>query len=175
MANLADIKLLVMDVDGVLTDGTLIINADGSESKGFNSLDGHGIRMWQRAGLKAAFLSGRESEPTRRRAQQLEIDHCIQDCHNKLPALKDLAEKLRLPAEAIAFIGDDLTDLPSIRYAGFGVAVANAVNEVKQYADYVTTRAGGRGAVREVIEYILKNTGRWQQLMNRYLPPSPTT
>jgi 3-deoxy-D-manno-octulosonate 8-phosphate phosphatase (KDO 8-P phosphatase) len=168
MTNLADIKLLVMDVDGVLTDSAIIINADGSESKIFSALDGHGIRMWQRAGLKAAFLSGRESEPTSRRAQQLGIDHCIQDCHNKLHALKEIAQKLGLPAEAIAFIGDDLTDLPPIRYAGFGVAVANAVDEVKRYADYVTTRTGGRGAVREVIEYILKSTGKWQQLMERY-------
>ncbi len=172
MSNLADIQMLVMDVDGVLTDTAIIINADGSESKVFSSLDGHGIRMWQRAGLKAAFLSGRESEPTARRARQLGIEHCIQDCHNKLPALKELAEKLGLQAEAIAFIGDDLTDLPSIRYAGFGVAVANAVDEVKHYADYVTTRPGGRGAVREVIEYILKSTGKWQELVARYLPPS---
>lgn len=172
MPNLADIKLLVMDVDGVLTDTAIIINADGSESKVFSSLDGHGIRMWQRAGLKAAFLSGRESEPTERRAHQLDIEHCIQDCHNKLTALKELAEKLDLTAEAIAFIGDDLTDLPSIQYAGFGVAVANAVDEVKHYADYVTTRPGGRGAVREVIEYILKSAGKWQELMARYLPPS---
>ena len=172
--NLADIQMLVMDVDGVLTDSALIINADGSESKFFNSHDGHGIRMWQRAGLKVAFLSGRESGPTRHRAQQLEVDYCIQDCHNKLPALKELAEKLGLTAQALAYIGDDLTDLPSIRYAGFGVAVANAVDEVKQYADYVTTRAGGRGAVREVIEYILKSTGKWQDLMARYLPPSRT-
>jgi 3-deoxy-D-manno-octulosonate 8-phosphate phosphatase (KDO 8-P phosphatase) len=172
MSNLADIQILVMDVDGVLTDTAIIINADGSESKVFSSLDGHGIRMWQRAGLKAAFLSGRESEPTARRARQLGIEHCIQDCHNKLPALKELAEKLGLPAEAIAFIGDDLTDLPSIRYAGFGVAVANAVDEVKDYADYVTTRPGGRGAVREVIEHILKSTGKWQELVARYLPPS---
>jgi 3-deoxy-D-manno-octulosonate 8-phosphate phosphatase (KDO 8-P phosphatase) len=168
MPNLADIKLLVMDVDGVLTDSAIIINADGSESKIFSSLDGHGIRMWQRAGLKAAFLSGRDSEPTSRRAQQLGIEHCFQDCHDKLPVLKDLAQKLELPAEAIAFIGDDLTDLPPIRYVGFGVAVANAVDEVKRYADYVTTRTGGRGAVREVIEYILKSTGKWQQLMERY-------
>ena len=168
MLNLEDIKLLVMDVDGVLTDTAIIINADGSESKMFSSLDGHGIRMWQRAGLKVAFLSGRESEPTARRAQQLGIEHCIQDCHNKLPALKELAEKLRLNAKEVAFVGDDLTDLPPIRYAGFGVAVANAVDEVKQHADYVTTRSGGRGAVREVIEYILKNTGKWKQLMARY-------
>jgi 3-deoxy-D-manno-octulosonate 8-phosphate phosphatase (KDO 8-P phosphatase) len=168
MLNLADIKLLVLDVDGVLTDTAIIINADGSESKMFSSLDGHGIRMWQRAGLNVAFLSGRESEATTRRAQQLGIEHCIQDCHNKLPALRELAEKLKLKAEELAFIGDDLTDLPPIRYAGFGVAVANAVDEVKQQADYVTTRSGGRGAVREVIEYILKNTGKWQHLMERY-------
>jgi 3-deoxy-D-manno-octulosonate 8-phosphate phosphatase (KDO 8-P phosphatase) len=174
MTNLSDIKLLVLDVDGVLTDSSIIINADGTESKIFSSLDGHGIRMWQRAGLKVAFLSGRESEPTKRRAQQLDIENCIQDCHNKLPALKELAEKLGLPAQAIAYVGDDLTDLPLVRYAGFGVAVANAVDEVKPYADYVTTRTGGRGAVREVIEYILKNTGKWRQLMERYLPPSKT-
>ncbi|MHC4692920.1 MAG: KdsC family phosphatase [Planctomycetota bacterium] len=172
MSNLTEIQILVMDVDGVLTDAAIIINADGSESKVFSSLDGHGIRMWHRAGLKTAFLSGRESEPTARRARQLDIEHCIQDCHNKLPALKELAEKLGLQAESIAFIGDDVTDLPAIRYAGFGVAVANAVDEVKQYADYVTTRPGGRGAVREVIEHILKSTGKWQELMTRYLPPS---
>ncbi|MHC4461218.1 MAG: KdsC family phosphatase [Planctomycetota bacterium] len=169
-ANLADIQMLVMDVDGVLTDGTLIINADGSESKFFNSLDGHGIRMWQRTGLKVALISGRASEPTQRRAEQLQIEYVFQDCHNKLPVLEKLLEQLGIAPERVAYIGDDLTDLPAIRYVGFGVAVADAVDEVKKYADYVTTRHGGSGAVREVIEYILKNTGRWQQLMTRYLP-----
>jgi len=168
--NLADIQMLVLDVDGVLTDGTIIINGDGSESKSFNSLDGHGIRMWQRAGLKVAFLSGRQSEPVRYRAEQLEIDYCVQDCHNKLGALEKLLEQAGLSAKRIAYIGDDLPDLPPIRYVGFGVAVANAVDEVKDVADYVTARRGGGGAVREVIEYILKNTGRWQELMKRYLP-----
>ncbi len=170
MTNLADIQLLAMDVDGVLTDGTLVINADGSESKFFNSMDGHGIRMWQRAGLKVALISGRASEPTQRRAEQLQIEYVFQDCHNKLPVFEKLLEQLGLSPERVAYIGDDLTDLPVIRYAGFGVTVANAADEVKQYADYVTTRPGGNGAVREVIEYILKNTGRWQQLMTRYLP-----
>ena len=170
MANLADIQMLAMDVDGVLTDGTLIINSDGSESKFFNSLDGHGIRMWQRAGLKVALVSGRASEPTRRRAEQLQIEYVFQDCHNKLPVLEKLLEQIGLSPEKVAYIGDDLTDLPIIRYVGFGAAVANAVDEVKQYADYVTTAAGGSGAVREVIEYILKNSGRWQKLMQRYLP-----
>ncbi|UCF44549.1 MAG: HAD hydrolase family protein [Planctomycetota bacterium] len=167
---LADIQLLVLDVDGVLTDGTVVINGDGSESKAFNVLDGHGIRMWQRAGLKVAFLSGRLSEPTRHRAEQLQIDHCLQDSHDKLPALEKLLQRLGLAAQQAAYIGDDLMDLPAIRHVGFGAAVANAIDEVKQSADYVTKRPGGSGAVREVIEYILKETGRWPELMKRYVP-----
>ena len=170
MTELADIKMLAMDVDGVLTDGTLVVHADGSESKLFHTLDGHGIRMWQRAGLKVALLSGRASEPTKRRAEQLQIEYVFQDCHNKLPVLEEFLNQLGLGPQAVAYIGDDLTDLPVIRYVGFGVAVANAVNEVKQYADYVTIHTGGNGAVREVIEYILTKTGRWQELMKRYVP-----
>jgi 3-deoxy-D-manno-octulosonate 8-phosphate phosphatase (KDO 8-P phosphatase) len=166
----AKIKMLALDVDGVLTDGALIINADGSESKFFNSLDGHGIRMWQRAGLKVALISGRASVPTELRAEQLQIEYVFQDCHYKLPVVEQLAGQLGLSPANMAFIGDDLTDMPVIRYVGFGVAVANAVDEVKQCADYVTTRPGGSGAVREVIEYILKNSGRWQELIKRYLP-----
>ena len=92
--NLADIQLLVMDVDGVLTDGTVMINGNGSEGKLFNLLDGHGIRMWQRAGLKAAFLSGRFSEATKCRAEQLEVDYCVQDCFEKLPALKQMLKDM---------------------------------------------------------------------------------
>jgi len=169
-ADFADIQMLALDVDGVLTDGTLLVHADGSESKIFNTLDGHGIRMWQRAGLKVALLSGRASEPTKHRAEQLKIEYVFQDCRNKLPVFEEFLVQLGLGPEAVAYIGDDLTDLPVIRYVGFGVAVANAVDEVKQYADYVTTRPGGNGAVREVIEYILRKTGKWQELMNRYLP-----
>lgn len=168
-SNLEKIKLLVLDVDGVLTDGTIIINNDGSESKFFNSLDGHGIRMWQRVGKQIAIISGRKSEPTAIRARQLEIKHVFEDCHLKLPVLQECLGRLGLSAENVAFIGDDLPDLPLIRYCGFGVAVANAVDEVKIHADYVTTCAGGNGAVREVIELILKSTGKWQELMKRYL------
>ncbi|MBN1806311.1 MAG: HAD hydrolase family protein [Sedimentisphaerales bacterium] len=167
--NLADIEMLVMDVDGVLTDGTLIINGDGTESKSFNSLDGHGIRMWRRIGLKVALISGRASEPTKLRAGQLGIEYVFQDCHNKLPVFEKLLEQVGLSPDKVAYIGDDLTDIPVIRYAGFGITVANAVHEVKKYADYVTKRSGGCGAVREVIEYILKKSNRWQQLMTRYL------
>lgn len=169
-SNLEDIKLLVLDVDGVLTDAGMIVNADGSESRSFNALDGHGIRLWRRAGLKVAFLSGRQVEATRYRAEQLEADYLFQNCFDKLSELKKLLEQLGLSPREVACIGDDLPDLPMIRYVGFSAAVANAVDEVKKYADYVTTRQGGRGAVREVIEYILKNAGKWQQLMKRYLP-----
>jgi 3-deoxy-D-manno-octulosonate 8-phosphate phosphatase (KDO 8-P phosphatase) len=169
MTNFADIKLLVLDVDGVLTDGTIILNADGGETKFFNSLDGHGIRMWQRAGLKVALLSGRLSDPTKRRAKQLEIEYVFEDCHDKLPVLEKFLKQINLTPEAAAYIGDDLMDIPIVRYVGFGIAVANAVDEVKHYADYVTTRSGGHGAVREAIEYILKQSGRWPELMKRYI------
>ena len=170
MVNLTEIKILALDVDGVMTDGTLVINADGSESKFFNTLDGHGIKMWRRAGLKVALISGRASPPTERRAEQLKIEYVFQDCHYKLPVVEQLLDQIGLLPENMAFIGDDLTDMPVMRYAGFAVAVANAVDEVKECADYVTTRPGGNGAVREVIEYILKNSGRWQELMKKYLP-----
>ena len=168
--DLTKIELLALDVDGVLTDGTLVINADGSESKFFNSLDGHGIKMWQRAGLKVALISGRASTPTERRAEQLKIEYVFQNCHYKLPVVEQLLDQIGLLPENMAYIGDDLTDMPVMRYIGFAVAVANAVDEVKECADYVTTRPGGSGAVREVIEYLLKNSGRWHELMKRYLP-----
>jgi 3-deoxy-D-manno-octulosonate 8-phosphate phosphatase (KDO 8-P phosphatase) len=166
----AAISLLVLDVDGVLTDGTVVVNADGSESKFFNVLDGHGIRLFRRAGLKVAFLSGRKSGPTSKRAAQLEVDFCLEGCLDKLPALEKLAKELGISADKIAYVGDDLMDLPPMRYAGFSAAVANAVDEVKEAADYVTKQRGGSGAVREVIEYILKKSGKWDELMERYLP-----
>jgi 3-deoxy-D-manno-octulosonate 8-phosphate phosphatase (KDO 8-P phosphatase) len=167
--DLKAIELLVLDVDGVLTDGRVFIHSDGGESKGFNILDGHGIRMWQRAGLKVALLSGRASEATTRRARELEIAYVLQDCKFKLPALEQLLVELGLSLEQAAYVGDDLMDLPIVRRVGLGVAVANAVDELKEQADYVTVRRGGEGAVREVIEYILKGSGRWASLVERYL------
>ena len=165
---LEQIKLLILDVDGVLTDGTLFINSDGSESKSFNALDGHGIRMWKRAGLKVAFLSGRLSEPTQHRAEQLDIDHCIQNCHHKIQAFQELIEQENLSPQQVCYIGDDLMDLPVMRRVGFSVAVASAVEDVKENADFITTKNGGSGAVRETIEHILKNTGKWNELVKRY-------
>lgn len=168
MSALDAIELLVLDVDGVMTDGGLIVNGDGTESKRFHTLDGHGIRLWLRAGLKVALLSGRRSAPVARRAAELGIPYVLEDCHFKRPALEQLIESLHLKAEQVAYVGDDLPDMPVLQFVGFGAAVANAVEEVKSCADYVTTRPGGSGAVREVIEYILKSTGRWQTLMQRY-------
>lgn len=171
--NLSEIKLLVLDVDGVMTDGTIIINSDGSESKFFNSLDGHGIRMWRRAGMEIALISGRDSLPTKFRAKQLGIEHVFQDCHEKMPTLERLIEKLKLSPQQVAYVGDDLMDIPIMRYVGFSVAVANAVSEAKEHADYVTTCSGGEGAVRETIEYILKKSGKWRKLVKRYIPDQP--
>ncbi len=166
--DLSSIKLLILDVDGVLTDGTIVINADGSESKVFDVHDGHGIKMWSRAGLIVAIISGRQSCATEHRAAQLGIEHVMQDQKKKLPAFEQLLDKTGLTAEQVAYIGDDLMDLPLVKRAELGVAVANAVAELKDVADYVTGAPGGRGAVREVIEYILKNTGRWNELVERY-------
>ncbi len=163
------IEMLILDVDGVLTDGSFIINADGSESKCFNARDGHGVKMWHRAGLKSAIISGRESSATSIRAEQLSISHVLQGQKKKLPAFETILGESGLEASQIAYVGDDLLDLPLVNRAGFGVAVANAVGELKSAADYVTEASGGDGAVREVVELILKNTGRWDGLMERYL------
>lgn len=168
-SDLKEIKLLAMDVDGVLTDGGLLIGSDGTELKSFNLLDGHGIRMWHRAGFQTAIISGRKSGATQRRAEELEISFIYQPCESKLDGFNDILAKTGLEPKNIAYIGDDVMDIPLVKRAGFGVAVANAVNELKNCAHYITSAQGGNGAVREVIEYILKNTGQWDELMKRYL------
>jgi 3-deoxy-D-manno-octulosonate 8-phosphate phosphatase (KDO 8-P phosphatase) len=162
------IKMLVLDVDGVLTDGTIIVDSRGTESKSFSIIDGHGIKMWKRAGLKIAFLSGRASATTKYQARELAVDFCLNGRRDKLKGLKELIKMSKMPAAQIAYVGDDLPDLPVITCAGFAAAVANAADEIKQAADYVTKRKGGEGAVREIIEYILKKTGRWDALVKKY-------
>ncbi len=162
------IKLLLIDVDGVLTDGGIIIHSDGTESKRFHVMDGHRIKMWQRAGLETAIISGRQTEATTLRAQQLGIKYVMQDCISKLPAFESLLSKTGYSADKVACIGDDLMDIPLITRSGFGVAVANAAQELKDVADFVTSRKGGDGAVADVIEMILKNSGQWELLMERY-------
>lgn len=163
------IKMLITDVDGVLTDGGIIVHGDGSESKRFNVQDGHGIKLWQRAGFGMAIISGRTSKATEIRGRELGIENVMQGCKDKVSAFESLLDKVSLSAEEVAYIGDDLGDMPIVKRAGFGVAVVNAVSELKSVADYVTETAGGYGAVREVIEYILKSTGKWDGVMERYL------
>ncbi|MCP4455622.1 MAG: HAD hydrolase family protein [Planctomycetes bacterium] len=163
------IDWLVLDVDGVLTDGTIVLRGDGSESKMFNLHDGHGIKLWMRAGGNVTLLSGRASMATQCRAEQLNIKHVFQDCHEKLPVLKQFLDRMQIDPERVAYVGDDLLDIPGVRLAGFGVAVANAVQELKDRADHTTTAKGGDGAVREVVEYVLKRAGKWDALMERYL------
>lgn len=166
--NYAKLQLLIMDVDGVLTDGGIVIHSDGTESKRFHVIDGHRIKLWQRAGLKTAIISGRETAATSLRAEQLGITHVVQGAKEKLPAFEELLSTLNLTADQVACVGDDLMDIPLVRRAGLGVAVANAAEELKHAADYITTRPGGSGAVAEVIESVLKKSQRWEPLMERY-------
>jgi len=167
------IKMLALDVDGVLTDGTILVDSRGRETKSFSIIDGHRIKMWKRAGLKIAFLSGRACATTKHQARELAVDFRLNGRRDKLKGLKELIKMSKTPAGQIAYVGDDLPDLPVIQSAGFSAAVANAVDEVKQAADYVTKQKGGEGAVREVIEHILKKTGRWDGLVKRYMADSP--
>ena len=165
----SNIKLLVLDVDGVLTDGTVLINSDGSEGKNFSVIDGHGIKLWQRAGFSTAIISGRASGATTVRAEQLDISNVVQDATEKLLAYESLLADLEITAQETAYVGDDLLDIPAVKRAGLGVAVLNSVDELKKHADYITKAKGGEGAVREVIELILKKKGKWAELMERYL------
>jgi len=154
------VRLAIFDVDGVLTDGTLWIGAEGEAFKAFNILDGHGIKMLQAAGVRTAILSGRESQAVVRRAGELSIDHVVQGAGDKAAAFDRLLAESGFLAEACAFVGDDLPDLPVLRRCGFAVAVANAVDEVKSACHYVTRTPGGRGAVREFCELVLRAQGQ---------------
>ena len=160
---LRKIRLLVLDVDGVLTDGSLIYGPQGEELKTFHVHDGLGINLARQSGLRTAIITGRDSEIVAQRARDLRIEPVLQGVRNKAAALRDLAERLQLDLAEICYVADDLNDLPAVRLAGAVVAVADAAAEVKAAADYVTTRPGGRGAVRETVEVILKAQGRWEQ------------
>ena len=149
------VRLAVFDVDGVLTDGTVWIGPEGESFKAFNILDGHGIKMLQAAGIDTAILSGRESRAVVRRADELAIRHVVQGAGDKLAAFERLLSDAGCRAEACSFMGDDLPDLAVLRRCGFAVAVANAVDPVREAAHYVTRASGGRGAVREFCDLVL--------------------
>lgn len=162
------IDLLVLDVDGVLTDGRIIYTSSGEEIKAFHARDGAGMKYWRRVGRKLAVITGRGSAAVTRRAEELGVDALRLNARSKLPAFHDVLRELDAAADRAAVIGDDLTDLPMMRCCGFPVAPADAVEEVRAAAAYVTRLPGGAGCVRETIELILKRSGQWQQVMARY-------
>lgn len=166
---LKSIRCLLMDVDGVLTDGKLHFTSDGKEFKTFDVQDGHGLAMAQRAGLVIGFISGRPSEATTKRAADLGVKIVKQAATNKMEMVEEVKQEHGLRNEEICFIGDELVDLPALHRVGLAVAVPNAMDEVKQVAHYVTRRAGGDGAVREVIEMILKAQGSWRNVIAKYM------
>jgi 3-deoxy-D-manno-octulosonate 8-phosphate phosphatase (KDO 8-P phosphatase) len=158
----------MMDVDGVLTDGRIIQDSHGHELKVFDVKDGHGIVMAHRAKLRTALISGRESETVMHRAQELGIELVFQKIWNKLEVYEKILGDTALTHDEVAYIGDDLVDVPLLRRVGFAVAVADAVDEVKAAAHLITQHPGGQGAVREVIELILRAQGHWDTLLERY-------
>lgn len=164
-----NIRLLVLDVDGVLTDGRIIYTDSGEELKFFHVRDGHGIRLLQQVGIEVALITGRHSQVVAHRAKNLEITRVYQGVRDKLAVLQALQRELALTDAEIAVVGDDLVDLGMMRRAGLAVAVADAPREVQEHAHWVTTNPGGRGAVRELAEFILKAQGRWASLVAKYL------
>jgi 3-deoxy-D-manno-octulosonate 8-phosphate phosphatase (KDO 8-P phosphatase) len=154
-----------MDCDGVLTDGLLWLTADNDEQKTFHARDGQGISLMHRAGLRTGIISGRKSTAVERRARDLKIAYVHQFAKDKIKALDEIIAEAGVSLEECAFVGDDLADIPVMHRIGLAVAVADAVDETKQAAQYVTELKGGRGAVREVCELILKSQGRWDGMI----------
>ena len=165
----ARIKLLLMDCDGVLTDGRIWLFENGEEQKGFHTRDGLGIDLWHRAGLKSGIISGRTSSAVETRARGLGMSFIRQGCEDKQQAFADTLAEAEVTNEEVAFIGDDLNDIPLMMQSGLAIAVADAALEARERAQYVTKTVGGQGAVREVIELILKSQGRWDELVRRYV------
>lgn len=165
------IELILSDVDGVMTDGGIHLVDDGRQMIVFHIRDGMGIRLWREAGKRIGIVSGRDLEAVRRRASDLKLDVVRLGIDDKLPAVDAIAAELGLSREQICYVGDDLLDLRVIQAVGLGVAVADAAEDVRRAAKYTTSVRGGNGAIREVIEVILKNTNRWDDVLRRYGHP----
>jgi 3-deoxy-D-manno-octulosonate 8-phosphate phosphatase (KDO 8-P phosphatase) len=165
---LKNIKLLILDVDGVMTDGRVILDDNGREIKNFNVRDGHGIKLIQRYGIKIALLTGRKSEVVKHRARDLAIKEVYQKVFNKKEVFAEILLKNKLEAGETAFMGDDIVDIPVLRMVGFSAAVADASDIVKRTVDYVTQNKGGHGAVREVCEMLLQAQGKWLEIAAKY-------
>ena len=168
-ARAARIKLIIFDVDGVLTDGSLYLDDEGRELKAFYSLDGHGIKMLKKSGVDIAIITGRSSNLMRVRAKNLNIDHLYQGAEDKLEAFMELANKLGMTSEQIAVMGDDVVDLPMMRRSGLSICVPAAPESVRHYTHYVTQLPGGKGAAREVCELIMRAQGTLEAQLAPYL------
>lgn len=162
------VKLLILDVDGVLTDGRIVVDDAGLESKAFDVKDGHGLKMVMRFGIDVVLLTGRRSRVVEHRAADLGITEVHQGILNKVEAFAEILNRRNMTPEETACVGDDVVDIPLLRRAGFSVAVADAVPEVRRVVDHVTQQRGGWGAVREVCELILKAQNRWTDVAARY-------
>lgn len=167
------IRLVLFDVDGVLTDGRLILGDDGQEYKAFNSRDGHGLKLLQRSGVAVGIITGRTSKVVEHRVADLGIRHVRQGCLEKLPVCHELLRELRLTPGEAAFVGDDVVDLPIMLQVGLGVAVQNGHWLVKEHAHWVTPSAGGAGAAREVCEMVMHAQGSYTEAMQAYLWSTP--
>jgi 3-deoxy-D-manno-octulosonate 8-phosphate phosphatase (KDO 8-P phosphatase) len=165
----AHIRLLLLDVDGVLTDGTILMHADGTESKRFHIRDGAAIVWAQRAGFKIGILSARNADATLQRAAQLGIPIVVQGSADKLAGYEKILEDHQLTDADVAYMGDDLQDLPVLRRVGFSAAPADAPEDVRSRVDWVSRAPGGRGAVRELIEHILRTQGTWDAAVSEFL------
>ena len=165
---LKNIKMVIMDVDGVLSDGGIILDSKGNENKVFNVYDGAAIAYLHYAGIKPAIITGRLSKTVTYRAKELGILEVHQDTLQKVKSLNKILIKYKLSPDEICYIGDDLPDIPVMKKAGFAVAVRNARPEVLKYAHYVTRTNGGQGAVREVAEKILKSQHKWKWILEKY-------
>jgi 3-deoxy-D-manno-octulosonate 8-phosphate phosphatase (KDO 8-P phosphatase) len=162
------VRLVLLDSDGVLTDGRIIVTSDGTEARCFDVRDGFGIRTGRAAGLSFGVISGRESPALTSRAKELEFEEVHQRVHDKLALVREILARRGLEPQAVCFVGDDLIDVPAMRYCGLAVAPADAIEEVRAVAHHVTEREGGRGAVREVIDMLLRASGSWDKVTERY-------
>ncbi|RKY39974.1 MAG: hypothetical protein DRP75_00235 [Candidatus Omnitrophota bacterium] len=163
------VKLLLLDVDGVLTEGRIMFLGNIEEIKCFDVYDGLGVVLLKRAGIKTIIITAKKSSAVRKRAKEMEIEEVYQGVQNKLKVYQKILKKHKVLPEEIGFIGDEIIDLPVLEKVGLSIAVPNAVEEVKQKVDYITHKEGGRGAVREVCEIILKTQGKWEGAIKRFL------
>ena len=165
---LSKIRLLLLDVDGIMTDGRIHYDANGGEVKSFDVKDGHGLKLLQRAGIQVGIITGRNSSIVQRRADELGIEILYQGAKDKIVPYEEILRERGFKDDEVAYMGDDLVDLPILLRVGYSATVADAVDEVKEHVHYVTSRRGGRGAVREVCEILLKQTGGWGAVTDRY-------